>query len=109
MAASVQEITDQSFQRDVLQNPLPVVVDFWAPWCGPCKKIEPIMEELAGEYAGRISVAKLDIATSPQTAATYGIRSIPALVFFKDGHVASSLIGAQPRHKIEEQIQRVIS
>jgi thioredoxin 1 len=108
MAANLIEVTDGDFQARILQSSLPAVVDFWAPWCGPCKMIAPIMEELAGQYSGRLQVAKMDIAQHPQTAASYGIRSIPALLFFRDGQIAGSLMGAQPKDKIQGMIDQIL-
>jgi len=108
MADNVKVITDDSFDTEVIKSELPIVVDFWAPWCQPCKMIGPFMEEFAGTYSGKLTVAKMDIQDHPQAATKYGIRSIPALLFFKDGNVVESMIGAQPKANIQEVIDRVL-
>jgi thioredoxin 1 len=108
MAAGILELTDADFESKVLKSDTPVLVDFWAPWCGPCKMIGPVVAELAGEYAGRLTVAKMDIQSHPQTAARYGIRSIPALLFFKAGQVAGAIIGAQSKDKIKDKIEEIV-
>jgi thioredoxin 1 len=108
MAAGILELTDADFESKVLKSDTPVLVDFWAPWCGPCKMIGPVVAELAGEYAGRLMVAKMDIQSHPQTAARYGIRSIPALLFFKAGQVAGTIIGAQSKDKIKDKIEEIV-
>jgi len=108
MAENIMELTDNDFEIMVIQSQIPVVVDFWAPWCGPCKMIAPVMSELASEYAGKLAVAKMDIAQYPQTAVKYGIKSIPALLFFKKGQVAATVIGAVSKEKIKTQIEEII-
>lgn len=108
MSDSLQEFTDENFGKQVLENSLPVAVDFWAPWCGPCKLVGPIIEELAAEYQGRLVFGKMDIAQHPQTAATYGIRSIPALLFFRQGQVADSLMGAHGKDRIKKSIKKIM-
>lgn len=108
MAGNVKEITDSSFEAEVIQSELPIVVDFWAPWCQPCKQIGPYMEEFADTYSGKLTVAKMDIQDHPQAATKFGIRSIPALLFFKDGNVVESMIGAHPKAKIQEIIDKVL-
>ena len=108
MTADILEFTDETFESQINDSATPVVVDFWAPWCGPCKMIAPIMAELAKEYDGKLTVAKIDIAQHPQTAAKFGIKSIPALLFFKDGKVAGSIVGAAAKDKIKLQIDRVV-
>ncbi len=108
MAATVLELTDDGFRKTVLESPLPVAVDFWAPWCGPCKMVAPILEELAGELSGKLLVGKMDIVQQPQTAAQYGIRSIPAILVFRGGRVVETIIGAQPKQKLRDRIKSAL-
>jgi len=105
MAGNTVELTDKDFQARVLQSTTPVLVDFWAPWCGPCKMIAPVLEELAVEFAGQLIIGKMDIMQNPQTAADYGIRSIPALLLFKQGKVAETIMGAASKSKLQEKIK----
>jgi thioredoxin 1 len=101
-------VTDQSFQVDVLDSKNPVVVDFWAEWCGPCRMIAPSLEELANEYDGKLTVAKMNIDENPQTPTRYGVRGIPTLMIFRNGQVAATKIGALPKTKIKEWIDASI-
>ena len=101
-------VTDQSFQTDVLDSRTPVVVDFWAEWCGPCRMIAPSLEELASEYDGKVTVAKMNIDENPQTPTRYGVRGIPTLMIFRNGQVAATKIGALPKTKIKEWIDASI-
>ncbi|MGB1546954.1 MAG: thioredoxin TrxA [Alphaproteobacteria bacterium] len=105
---TITHVTDDSFDKDVLQAGSPVLVDFWAEWCGPCKQIAPILEEIAQEMDGRVSVAKVDIDNNPQTPTRYGVRGIPTLMLFKDGEVAGVRVGAMPKGKIEEWIESIL-
>jgi len=108
MSELIIEINDQNFQQQVLSNPLPVLVDFWAPWCGPCKMIAPKLEELAKEYEGKITIAKVNVDHSPMIAGQFGIRSIPTLLFVKGGKVMDQVIGNVPKSDIESHIKALI-
>ena len=99
------EVTDASFERDVLQSETPVVLDFWAPWCGPCKAVEPILRQLETETSGRIEFAKLNIDENPVTAARYGILSIPTAIAFDGGEAKETVVGAYPRKRYEQALQ----
>ncbi len=103
------KISDSSFEADVLKSAKPVVVDFWAEWCGPCRMIAPALEELATELQDRVTVAKLNIDESPQTPSKYGVRGVPTLMIFRDGQVAATKVGALPKSKIKEWIESSIS
>ncbi len=108
MAEGLMDFTDDSFEADVLKNDLPVLVDFWATWCGPCKALTPTIEKLAAEFQGKMTIGKMDIGTHPQAAGKFGVRSIPALLFFKDGEVVDSIVGKAAEDKIREVIEKVI-
>ena len=97
-------VDDANFQVEVLNSPTPVLVDFWAIWCGPCKMIAPIVEELANEYNGKLKVAKMDVDANPRTAMQYGIRSIPTLMVFKGGQVVEQIVGAVPKRHLVEKV-----
>src|SRR5712692_9982235 len=99
-----KSISDAEFQQEVLGADQPVLVDFWAEWCGPCKMIAPMVEELAGEYDGKLKVAKMDVDANPRTAMQYGIRSIPTLLVFKGGRVVEQIIGAVPKRHLLEKV-----
>ena len=104
-----QPVTDASFAQDVLRSPLPVLVDAWAPWCGPCHMIAPVVDQLATELAGRIRVVKLNVDENPQTAARFDLRSIPTLLVLKDGREVDRLVGVQPKREIARRLERVLA
>ena len=99
---STMKVTDESFEQDVLKADKPVLVDFWAEWCGPCKQIAPALEQIAQELGGKVTIAKVNIEDSPTTPSRYGVRGIPTLMLFKDGQMASMKVGAMPKAKILE-------
>ncbi|NQW09721.1 MAG: thioredoxin TrxA [Alphaproteobacteria bacterium] len=101
-------VSDSNFDTDVLKSDKPVVVDFWAEWCGPCKMIGPALEEIAGELAGQVTVVKLNIDDNPKTPAAYGVRGIPTLMLFKDGQVTATKIGALPKNDLKAWIESSI-
>ncbi len=100
------EITDTNFQTEVLKSDKPVLLDFWAEWCGPCKMIAPVVEELANEYDGKLKVGKVDVDSNQQTSMQYGVRSIPTLLIFKGGRVVDQLVGAVPKRILAEKITK---
>lgn len=102
-------LSDSSFQKDVLQSDKPVVVDFWAPWCGPCRAMAPVYEELAREYAGKMTFAKMNTDDHPNTMMRYGIQGIPTLLFFAKGQLVETLVGARPRNDLKQHIDKVLS
>ena len=102
------DVTDQTFSQEVLSFSGPVLMDCWAPWCGPCKMVAPILEQLASEYAGRLKIAKLNVDENPATASKYGIQSIPTMLLFKNGSHVNSLVGALPKQEIERHLGTLI-
>jgi thioredoxin 1 len=109
MAGAVTDVTDNNFQAEVVESDVPVLVDFWAPWCGPCRRVSPVVEEIASERAESLKVVKLNIDDNQQTAVKFGVMSIPTLMLFKNGEVAKTVIGAYPKRKIEEEIEPALT
>ena len=105
MAGAVSDVTDNNFQAEVIEADVPVLVDFWAPWCGPCRRVSPVVEEIAGERGESLKVVKLNIDDNQQTAVKYGVMSIPTLILFKHGEVAKTVIGAYPKKKLEAELE----
>ena len=103
-----KQVTDDTFELDVLRADGPVLVDFWAEWCGPCKQIAPSLDEISEELDGKMSLAKVNIDENPETPSIYGVRGIPTLMLFKDGEVASTKVGALPKSKLKEWVESVI-
>ncbi len=101
-------VTDANFEKEVIKSDIPILVDFWAEWCMPCKMVTPILKEIAEEMEGKIKIAKLNVDNSPQSAGQYGIRSIPSLLIFKSGSVVEQIIGALPKNTIQQKIDNVI-
>ncbi|NOZ75035.1 MAG: thioredoxin [FCB group bacterium] len=108
MAENVFEFTDQNFESEVLQSGSPVLVDFWAEWCGPCKVIGPVVEDIANDYKDQVKVGKLNVDHNQQTAMKYGIRSIPSLLVFKDGSVYNQIVGSVPRERITKLLEEAL-
>lgn len=105
MSQFIKNVSDTSFTEDVLQSDQPVLVDYWAAWCGPCKAIAPILDEIAEQYAGRVTIAKLNVDENPETAAKFGIRGIPTLMLFKDGQPAETKVGALSKSQLQEFLE----
>jgi thioredoxin 1 len=106
--AELLQVTDESFDTEIMNSDLPAIVDFWAEWCGPCKMVHPVVEELANDYKGKIKVAQMDVDQNRQTPARFGIRNIPTLILFKGGEVAQMIIGAQPKSYIESELKKIL-
>jgi len=104
MGANTKEFTDDNFQTEVLESTQPVLVDFWAPWCGPCRMIAPLVEELATEYSGAVKVGKVNVDDSPNAAGQYGVSSIPTLMIFKGGEVVDRFVGVQPKSRLQSAL-----
>ncbi|MSQ41461.1 MAG: thioredoxin [Dehalococcoidia bacterium] len=102
------DTTDATFEVDVLKNDRPVLVDFWAPWCGPCRMVAPIVEELADEYDGKVKFVKLNTDENPQVAGKYGIRSIPTLLVFKDGKLVTQIVGFRPKSDLAKRLEEAL-
>ena len=108
MAENTIAISDSNFESSVIKSTLPVLVDFWAPWCGPCVAIGPILESIAQEYQGKVTVAKMNVDENANVPATFGVRSIPYLALFKGGKLVDSVVGAQPKTKIVDMIKKAL-
>ncbi len=108
MGKNTVELTDANFATTVEQSEVPVLVDFWAPWCGPCRLVAPVVEELAETYSGRLRVGKLNTDDNPTVASQFNIRSIPTLLFFKNGQVVDHVVGAVPREKLQKKVDEIL-
>jgi len=108
MANNILDIDDGTFESEVIKSNIPVVVDFWAPWCGPCKAIGPIVEELAGQYQGKVKFAKCNVDDNPLTPSKFAVRAIPTLLFVKDGSVVESITGMTAKSKLEDVIKKLL-
>jgi thioredoxin 1 len=108
MAGKTLQISESTFEAEVLKNDNPTMVDFWAPWCGPCKAISPVIEELAAEYEGKVKLAKLNVDDNPNVAAKYGIRAIPTLLFFKNGELVDQITGAVSKASLDNALQKLL-
>jgi thioredoxin 1 len=104
--SAATEVTDSNFQQEVIKSNIPVLVDFWAPWCGPCRMVAPVVEEIAGQYEGQIKVVKVNTDDNPQVASQYGIRSIPTLMIFKDGQKVDMVVGAVPKTTLANTLNK---
>lgn len=105
---NILEVSDDSFDSEIVNSDIPAIVDFWAEWCGPCKKVGPVVEELAKEYEGKIKIAKMDVDNNRQTPAKFGIRNIPTLILFKGGEVVNTIVGAQSKSSIEDELKKLL-
>ncbi len=106
--ALVNEVSDSSFETDVLGSDVPVLVDFWAPWCGPCRMVAPVVDEVATKFEGQVKVLKLNVDDNPKSASDYGVRSIPTLLVFKDGKVADTVVGAVPVSTLSSTLEKYL-
>jgi len=103
------KVDDTSFKSVVIEAKVPILVDFWAPWCAPCRSIAPVVDELAGEYAGRVGFAKVNVDENPKVATDYGVRSIPTLLIFKDGKPVAQIVGMRPKAELKKQLDSVLA
>jgi thioredoxin 1 len=106
--SAVQEVTDTNFENEVINSDLPVLIDFWAPWCAPCRAIGPVVDELSRDYSGKLKVVKMNVDDNPLTPSRFGVRSIPNLLIFKNGQVKDQIVGAVPKQVFEQAIRKVV-
>jgi thioredoxin 1 len=109
MAGTINEVTDNNFQAEVIESDVPVLVDFWAPWCGPCRMVAPVLEEIASEKGEALKIVKLNTDENQQTAIAYQVLSIPTLILFKNGEIAKKVIGAYPKRKLEAELEPALA
>lgn len=109
MSDKVTHVTDANFEQEVMKSPTPVLVDFWAPWCGPCRAIAPMVDQLADEYAGRLKVVKVNVDDNPMAPARFGVRGIPNLIIIKGGEVKEQILGARPKHELTRAVDNAIA